>query len=90
MRKAVEARNNQIQEVNKIENAKKTRINQIEIDVLDAQTKVKIAKLETEANLEHSKGLTDEILRERWIEKWDGTLPNTVAGNGTDLIIQSK
>lgn len=88
MRKAVEARNNQIQEANKIENAKKTRINQIEIDVLDAQTKVKIAALETEANLKHSQGLTSEILRERWIDKWDGKLPNTVAGNGTDLIIQ--
>lgn len=90
MSAAIESRNNQIQEAAKIENQKQTRTNQIAIDVMDAEARYKIAKLDAMANEERSKGLTGAVLRERWISKWDGTLPGTVAGGNSDLLLNIK
>lgn len=47
---------------------------------IDAQTKLIQAEGEAKANEIKTKQLTDEILTEMFIEKWDGKLP-TVSGN---------
>jgi regulator of protease activity HflC (stomatin/prohibitin superfamily) len=87
MSDAIEARNIQIQEALRIENTKKTRQNQIEIDIMEAEAKVKVAKLDAEARDIMNKTLTDNNLQKQWIEKWDGSLPSVVTGNSTLLNI---
>lgn len=58
----------------------------------DAEAKKISAQAEKEANELLQKSLTDEILQEMWIEKWDGKLPSTVAGenNSTIMVPSSK
>ena len=57
----------------------------------DAEAKKISAQAEKEANELLQKSLTDEILQEMWIEKWDGKLPSTVAGdNGSMIMIPSS
>ncbi|MBQ5330171.1 MAG: prohibitin family protein [Oscillospiraceae bacterium] len=45
------------------------------------------AEAEAEANRKIAQSLTDEVLRNKSIEKWDGQYPRMVAGNGTDMLI---
>lgn len=56
----------------------------------DAEAKKISAQAEKEANELLQKSLTDEILQEMWIEKWDGKLPSTVAGESGSMIISSS
>ena len=44
-----------------------------QIDV--AQKKIELAKLNAQASIEMSKGITQEILQQQFIEKWDGHTP---------------
>lgn len=44
-----------------------------QIDV--AQKKIELAKLNAQASIEMSKGITSEILQQQFIEKWDGHTP---------------
>lgn len=56
----------------------------------DADAKIIAAKAEAEANqvLEHS--LTDKILQEMYIEKWNGQLPQVMTGDsGLDMMLPS-
>ena len=53
----------------------------------DAEAKKISAQAEKEANELLQKSLTDEILQEMWIEKWDGKLPSTVAGENNSMIM---
>lgn len=46
----------------------------------DAQAKLIAAQAESEANKLLEKSLTDKILQEMYIDKWDGKLPEVVAG----------
>ncbi len=87
MVQAIESRNIQIQKAIEIENTKKTRQNQIEIDIMNAQAKVKIAKLNAEAQEATNSSITSEMLRKMWIEKWDGKLPETMTGENSNLLI---
>ena len=59
-----------------------TKLMQAEIE---AQTKLVQAQGEAEANAIKTKQLTDEILMEMWINKWDGKLP-TVSGSANTMI----
>lgn len=52
---------------------------------IEAQTKLIKAQGEAEANAVKTKQLTDEILMEMWINKWDGHLP-TVSGSESQMI----
>lgn len=57
----------------------------------EAEAKKISAQAEKEANELLQKSLTDEILQEMWIEKWDGKLPSTVTGdNGSMIMIPSS
>lgn len=53
----------------------------------DAEAKKISAQAEKEANELLQKSLTNEILQEMWISKWDGKLPATVAGNNDSMIM---
>ena len=71
--------------------------NQTAIDKATAEAQVKLtqaqaeadakmiqAKAEAEANEMLQKSLTDMILRQQYIEKWNGELPKFMTGSGTD------
>ena len=56
-----------------------TKLMQAEIE---AQTKLVQAQGEAEANAIKTKQLTDEILMEMWINKWNGVLPTVSDSDG--------
>ncbi len=98
MSKAIESRNNQIQEANKLDNQKKTRESQIKIDIMNAETAAKIkiltanadvqsARLETEARELRNRSLTPAALRELELKKWDGAYPTTIVQDSKSPII---
>lgn len=64
--------------------------NQTSIDKAEAEAKVKIttAQAEAEANKIVSDSITDELLKQKKIDKWDGKLPK-VQGSSTTAIIDS-
>lgn len=53
----------------------------------DAEAKLVQAEAEAKANDLLEKSLTDKILRQLYIEKWDGKLPSTVAGETATMLI---
>lgn len=53
----------------------------------DAEAKVVQAEAEAKSNDLLEKSLTDKILRQLYIEKWDGKLPATVAGEAATILI---
>lgn len=53
----------------------------------DAEAKVVQAEAEAKANDLLEKSLTDKILRQMYIEKWNGQLPDTVAGDAATMLI---
>lgn len=54
----------------------------------DAAAKVTAAKAEAEANQLLEKSLTDKILEEMFIDKWDGKLPEVMAGeDGLSILL---
>ena len=55
----------------------------------EAEAKVLAAKGEAEANALLEKSLTDKILQEMYLDKWDGKLPSVVAGEDTSMILPS-
>lgn len=57
----------------------------------EAEAKVVAAEAEAKANDLLEKSLTDKILRQMYIDKWDGKLPNTVAGEtGSTIMIPTE
>jgi len=87
--KMINEKNAAVQEALKAEN---------KVKAAEAEAKIAIAKAEGEAkamcvkadaeayyNQKISASLTDRIVQEDWIEKWDGKLP-TYSGGGTPLI----
>lgn len=53
----------------------------------DAQAKLIAAQAESDANKLLEKSLTDKILQEMYIDKWDGKLPEVVAGDDSMSIM---
>ena len=64
----------------------KVKLTQAQADA-DAM-KIK-AEAEADANKKISSSLNSEILQEKYIEKWNGKLPDTVAGESTTMMIPS-
>lgn len=56
---------------------------------IEAETKVIQAQAEKEANELLQQSLTEEILKQLWIEKWNGQTPTYYGGDGTDLIFNT-
>lgn len=65
--------------------------NQTKVAKAEADAKAKIVEAEAEAKANEllEKTLTDKILQEMYIEKWNGELPQVVAGNDANLMIPS-
>ena len=53
----------------------------------DAKAKLIAAQAEAEANKLLERSLTDRILRQMYIEKWNGVLPNMVSGEAAQFLI---
>lgn len=53
----------------------------------DAKAKLVEAEAEAEANELLEQSLTDKILRQMYIDKWDGKLPSVVAGDSSTMLI---
>lgn len=53
----------------------------------DAEAKITTAEAEAKANQLLEKTLTEMILREMYIEKWDGKLPEVMSGEDLSLIL---
>lgn len=53
----------------------------------DAEATIVEAQAQADANKLLEKSLTDNVLKEKYIEKWDGKLPEVVAGNDTGIMI---
>ena len=68
----------------KAEYENKTKVAQAEAD---AKAKIVSAEAEAKANELLEKSLTENILREMYIEKWNGELPKTVAGESSTVMI---
>lgn len=90
MKLAIEKRNLQIQESLKVENERKTRQNVKETELMEAKADLEIARLQAAANRERSSGLTNQIINQQWIEKWDGHLPSTVAGSSSGIMVTPR
>jgi regulator of protease activity HflC (stomatin/prohibitin superfamily) len=80
--KAIQARINKQQELEtaKLE-AQKAEI--------DAKTKITQAEADAKVNETKSTSISDKILQEKFLEKWDGHLPTVTGGNGTMMDISS-
>jgi len=63
--------------------------NQTKIMNAEAKAQIKLteAQAEADANKLLEKSLTDKVLKQMWIEKWDGKLPNTMAGDDSNLMV---
>ena len=59
---------------------------ELEREKIEAEKKIVAAEAEKQANELKEKTLTDNIIKEKFIEKWNGELPK-VTGNGTILNI---
>lgn len=57
----------------------------------EAQAKIIAAEGEAEANSKKQQTLTDEIIKNQWIEKWDGKLPGSLLGSDvSDVMVGTK
>ena len=60
---------------------------EIEIEKANAEAKKIAAEAEAEANRIVQNSITDKILEKLYLEKWDGKLPEVVAGEDTGIMI---
>jgi regulator of protease activity HflC (stomatin/prohibitin superfamily) len=77
------------QEAMRVENELRMTKAQAEKDVAKAEAEVRVAKAEAEATALRGKAIDANpgVLKQAWIDKWDGHLPSTVTGQGTSLIL---
>jgi regulator of protease activity HflC (stomatin/prohibitin superfamily) len=89
-KKAVETAEQELLKA-EMEAKQKSVVAQAEQDAakIKAETKLIEARAEKEANELLQMSLTELILRQQWIEKWDGKVPTYYGGDGTDLIFDA-
>jgi regulator of protease activity HflC (stomatin/prohibitin superfamily) len=89
-KKAIEAKNNAVQSALMAENQVKTAEAQARIKIAtaegNAQALLTNARAEAESNKLRQQTLTPLLLRQMEIEKWDGSVPNTVLGSNQNLM----
>ena len=89
-KKAIEAKNNAVQTALTAENQVKTAEAQARIKVAtaegEAQAMLTSARAEAESNKLRQQTLTPLLLQQMWVEKWNGELPTTTLGNGTNMM----
>jgi regulator of protease activity HflC (stomatin/prohibitin superfamily) len=89
-KRAIEAKNNAVQLALTAENQVKTAEAQAKIKIAEAegsaQAMLTSAKAEAESNRLRQQTLTPLLLQQMWIEKWSGDLPNTMLGQGQNMM----
>lgn len=89
-KKAIEAKNNAVQSALTAENKVKQAEAEAKIKIAtaegNAQALLTNARAEAESNKLRQQTLTPLLLRQMEIEKWDGSVPNTVLGSGQNLM----
>jgi regulator of protease activity HflC (stomatin/prohibitin superfamily) len=93
-KKAIEAKNNAVQAALTAENQVKTAEANAKIQVAkaegNAQAMLTQAKAEAESNRLRQQTITPLLLQQMWIEKWNGVLPQTQLGSGTNMMFNVK
>ena len=93
-KKAIEAKNNAVQQSLTAENQVKTAEAQAKIKIAtaegNAQALLANARAEAESNKLRQSTLTPMLLQQQWIEKWNGTLPTTQLGSGSNTMYNIK
>ena len=93
-KRAIEAKNNAVQAALTAENQVKTAEAQAKIKVAtaegNAQAMLANAKAEAESNKLRQQTLTPMLLQQMWIERWNGALPSTQLGSGTNMMYNVK
>lgn len=56
----------------------------------EAEVKITKAEGEKKANDLLDKSLSDKIIKQEWIDKWDGKMPEYYGGEGSDLILNPE
>ena len=93
-KKAIEAKNNAVQAALTAENQVKTAEANAKIQVAkaegNAQAMLTQAKAEAESYRLKQTSITPMLLQQMWIEKWNGVLPTTQLGAGTNMMYNVK
>ncbi len=86
---AINAKMTATQDAMKVENELRQTRAQAEKDVAQAEAQVRVAKAEAEAIALRGKALDANpgVLKQEWIAKWNGELPSTMTGSGSDIIL---
>jgi regulator of protease activity HflC (stomatin/prohibitin superfamily) len=91
---AIEAKNNAVQTALTAENQVKTAEANAKIQVAtaegNAQAMLATARAEAESNRLRQQTLTPMLLQQMWIEKWNGAVPSTQLGPGTNMMFNVK
>jgi regulator of protease activity HflC (stomatin/prohibitin superfamily) len=93
-KKAINAKNNAVQSALMAENKVKQAEAEAKIKVAtaegDAEAMLTNAKAEAESNRLKQQTLTPMLLQQLWIEQWNGVLPTTQLGSGTNMMYNVK
>ena len=93
LQQMIDAKNKAVQAALKAENEVKEAEANAKIEVAKAEGAAKAMRIKADAeayyNRTISASLSNRIIQEDWIEKWDGKLP-TYQGNGSPLITLPK
>lgn len=67
-----------------------TNVSVLDQQIIEQKKRNELEQLKTEQALIRSKGLTQEILQEQAIKRWNGVLPSTYSGGGVPFVKQIK
>ena len=91
---AINAKNNAVQQSLMAENQVQTATAQAKIKVATAQGNAEAlltnARAEAESNRLRQQTLTPMLLQQKWIEKWDGSVPSTQLASGANVMYGLK
>jgi regulator of protease activity HflC (stomatin/prohibitin superfamily) len=93
-RKIAEAEANAKAEIAKAEAKKEIAEAEAEVKKINAEAEAEALKIKAEAEAEANKkianSITPELLEKIELDKWDGKLPTTILGEGTDYIVNTN
>jgi len=77
---AIDAKTKAVQDAQRVEN-------EVKKAEAEARKLIVAAEAEKQANELRTQALTPAILQQMWIDKWDGSLPETMAGGDSKLLL---
>lgn len=77
---------NKVKEKIDARNEVNTNLSVLDQQIAEQKKKNELEELKAQQNIIRSRGITPQILDEQAIQKWDGKLPNTVAGDKLPFI----